>query len=107
MLGDELGLEGEKRKGEELIRLVMKGGQLVSPPVPLKALRERTLNELNRLPDRLRGLKRAGEYRVVVSEAIHDLARQVDAAQQQAQAGREEQTSLAAPLVSHPTGGRS
>jgi nicotinate phosphoribosyltransferase len=107
MLGDELGLEGEKRKGEELIRLVMKGGQLVSPPVPLKALRERTLNELNRLPDRLRGLKRAGEYRVVVSEAIHDLARQVDAAQQQAQAGREEQTSLAAPFVSHPTGGRS
>jgi hypothetical protein len=70
-------------------------------------LRERTLNELNRLPDRLRGLKRAGEYRVVVSEAIHDLARQVDAAQQQAQAGREEQTSLAAPFVSHPTGGRS
>jgi nicotinate phosphoribosyltransferase len=82
MLSDELGLEGEKRKGEELIRLVMKGGQLISPPVPLKELRERTLNELNRLPDRLRGLKRAGEYPVVVSEAILDLARRVDAAQQ-------------------------
>jgi nicotinate phosphoribosyltransferase len=97
MVSDELGLEGEKRKGEELIRLVMKGGQLVSPPVPLKELRERTLNEINRLPGRLRGLKRAGEYPVVVSEAIHNLARQVDAAQQQAQAGREEQVSLAQP----------
>jgi nicotinate phosphoribosyltransferase len=107
MLGDELGLEGEKRKGEELIRMVMKGGQRVSPPIPLRALRERTLNELNRLPDRLRGLKRAGEYPVVVSEAIHDLARRVDAAQQNAQAGREEQTSLAVPLGSQPRGGRS
>jgi nicotinate phosphoribosyltransferase len=85
MLSDELGLEGEKRKGEELIRLVMKGGRRVSPPVPLKELRERTLKELNRLPARLRGLKPAGDYSVVVSEAIHDLARQVDAAQQQAQ----------------------
>ena len=90
MLSDVLGLEGEKRKGEELIRLVMKGGQRVSSPVPLRELRERTLNELNRLPAWLRGLKRAGEYSVVVSEAIHDLARQVDAAQQKTQAGGEE-----------------
>jgi hypothetical protein len=53
-------------------------------------LRERTLNELNRLPAWLRGLKRAGEYSVVVSETIHDLARQVDAAQQKTGAGGEE-----------------
>jgi nicotinate phosphoribosyltransferase len=100
MLSDELGLEGEKRKGEELIRLVMQGGRRVSPPVPLKELRERTLKELNRLPARLRGLKRAGDYSVVVSEAIHDLARQVDAAQQQAQTAGEEKISVAQPLVS-------
>jgi nicotinate phosphoribosyltransferase len=100
MLSDVLGLEGEERKGEKLIRLVMKGGRRVSPPVPLKELRERTLKELNRLPAWRRGLERAGDYSVVVSEAIHDLARQVDAAQQQAQAAGEEKISVAQPLVS-------
>jgi nicotinate phosphoribosyltransferase len=100
MLSDVLGLEGEERKGEKLIRLVMKGGRRVSPPVPLKELRERTLKELNRLPAWRRGLEGAGDYSVVVSEAIHDLARQVDAAQQQAQAAGEEKISVAQPLVS-------
>ena len=100
MLSDVLGLEDEERKGEELIRLVMKGGRRVSPPVLLKELRERALKELNRLPAWLRGLERAGDYSVVVSEAIHDLARQVDAAQQQSQAAGEEKISVAQPLVS-------
>jgi nicotinate phosphoribosyltransferase len=87
MLKDELGLDDEKTRGEELIRLVMKGGRRVSPPEPPSELRRRTRGELNRLPEWLRGLKREREYSVVVSAAIHDLARQVDAAQQRADAG--------------------
>jgi nicotinate phosphoribosyltransferase len=107
MLADVLGLEGEERKGEEMIQPVMKAGKRVSPPVPLRDLRERTLNEFNRLPVWLRGLKRAGEYSVVVSETIHDLARQVDAAQQKTQAGGKDQISLAQPVVPQTRGGRS
>jgi len=97
MLKDELGLDGEKIKGEELIRLVMKGGRRVLPPLPLKELRQRTLNELNRLPQLLCGLKRAEEYPVGVSAAIHSLARQVDMAQQQLDASGAVSRALAEP----------
>jgi nicotinate phosphoribosyltransferase len=82
MIGDELGLDGETREGEALMRPVMKAGKRVSPPVALRELRRRTLSELNRLPVQLRGLRQTGEYKVMVSAAIHELARQVDAAQQ-------------------------
>jgi nicotinate phosphoribosyltransferase len=81
---DVLGLENEKRDGEKLIRQVMQGGRRVAPPVSLKDLRERTLSQLKVLPGWLRSLKRTGDYSVIVSDAIQDLARLVDLAQAQA-----------------------
>jgi nicotinate phosphoribosyltransferase len=100
--GDVLGLEDETWNGEALIQRVMKDGRRVAPPMPLKELRERTLSQLKRLPNRLRSLKRAGDYSVIVSDAIQDLARHVDLAQ--AQAGESDvpkkQASAEEPLVS-------
>ena len=83
MVGDVLSLEDDKLQGEALIRPVMKGGRRLSASVSLKHLRERTLNELKRLPESLKGLDQAPPYLVTVSEAIHNLAREVDAAQLQ------------------------
>jgi nicotinate phosphoribosyltransferase len=100
--GDVLGLEDETWNGEALIQRVMKDGRRVAPPMPLKELRERTLSQLKRLPNRLRSLRRAGDYSVIVSDAIQDLARHVDLAQ--AQAGESDvpkkQASAEEPLVS-------
>ena len=83
MVGDVLSLEDDKLQGEALIRPVMKGGRRLSASVSLKHLRERTLNELKRLPESLKGLDQAPPYLVTVSEAIRNLAREVDAAQLQ------------------------
>ena len=81
MVGDVLSLEDDKLQGEALIRPVMKGGRRLSASVSLKHLRERTLNELRRLPETLKGLDQAPPYLVTVSEAIRNLAQEVDAAQ--------------------------
>ena len=81
MDGDLLSLEGEHEEGERLIELVMKDGRRVGAPVPLVRSRQRTLSELARLPDRLRKLAPAPDYPVVVSEALRQLAENVDAAQ--------------------------
>ena len=81
MVGDVLSLEDDKLQGEALIRPVMKGGRRFSASVSLKHLRERTLNELRRLPETLKGLDQAPPYFVTVSEAIRNLAQEVDAAQ--------------------------
>ena len=83
MVGDVLSLEDDKLPGEALIRPVMKGGRRLSASVSLKHLREQTLNELRRLPESLKGLDQARPYLVTVSEAIRNLAREVDAAQLQ------------------------
>ncbi len=82
MLGDILGLEDEKLTGEALIQPVMKAGQRVAAAASLQELRRRTQKNLGRLPDWLRGLKRVQDYPVAVSEAVYDLARRVDAAQE-------------------------
>jgi nicotinate phosphoribosyltransferase len=83
MVGDVLSLEDDKLQGEALIRPVMKGGRRLSASVSLKDLREQTLNELKRLPQSLKRLDQAPPYPVTVSEALHNLAREVDAAQLQ------------------------
>jgi hypothetical protein len=44
-------------------------------------VRQRTLRELDRLPEPLKRLERVGEYPVAVSDALRKLAREVDEAQ--------------------------
>jgi nicotinate phosphoribosyltransferase len=81
MTGDILSVEGDGGVGEPLIRQFMKGGRRVSAGESLHDSRKRTLADIKRLPSSLLSLQGASDYPVVVSEALRDLARQVDADQ--------------------------
>jgi nicotinate phosphoribosyltransferase len=83
MSGDVLSLEEDRRDGEALILPVMRSGKRVSAAVPLSKMRERTLKELERLPEPLRALGRAPAYPVTVSPAVRELAREIDRIQLQ------------------------
>ena len=79
--GDILSVEGDQLEGEPLIRPVMKGGRRLSPAEPLQQSRQRALGELKRLPEALKSLEAAPPYTVTVSEALKNLAVEVDALQ--------------------------
>ena len=81
MTGDVLTVEGDAREGEPLIRQFMKAGRRVSTGESLQDLRKRALAEIRRLPPSLLTLDHAPVYPVTVSEALRNLAQQVDAAQ--------------------------
>lgn len=81
MAGDTLTLEGDGLDGEALIQPVMLGGRRVALPVPLTEARAHAARELNRLPDPLRQLERGPDYPVQVSQAVRQLAQEVDARQ--------------------------
>ena len=79
--GDILSVEGDRLEGESLITPVMKGGRRLSPAESLQQSRQRTLRELKRLPESLKSLEAAPPYTVTVSEALKNLAVEVDALQ--------------------------
>lgn len=81
MSGDTLCLEGDCFEGEALIKAVMKHGRRLGDAPTLSGLREKTLGELKRLPEALRGIDAVPAYAVNVSETIQELAREVDARQ--------------------------
>jgi nicotinate phosphoribosyltransferase len=81
MRADILSLENDPQEGEPLIQPFMKGGRRIRASEPLSKLRERALEQINRLPRSLRQLEHEPDYRVTVSDAIRNLAREVDAAQ--------------------------
>jgi len=83
MRGDVLSLEGDSMVGEPLIRSMMENGRRLTPPEPLEQSRRHALDELGRLPGALRQLERGPDYPVVVSEALKNLAREVDIIQSQ------------------------
>jgi nicotinate phosphoribosyltransferase len=85
MSGDTLSLEEDRQEGEALILPVVRAGKRLSSPVPLNKIRERTLNELERLPEPLRVLGRAPEYPVAVSGAVRELAQELDRIQLQSE----------------------
>jgi len=85
MVGDILSLENECHEGEPLLHCFMRGGKRVAASVPLHKLREHALEQVRRLPQSLLTLEHAPEYAVTVSEALRNLAREVDAAQLQRQ----------------------
>ena len=86
MSGDILTLEDDRQEGEPLIQPFMRGGKRVTPSEPLDKQRQRALEQIARLPKSRRTLEHAPEYPVAVSEAIRNLAREVDAAQLQSDA---------------------
>lgn len=79
--GDILSVEGDRLEGESLITPVMKGGRRLSPAESLQQSRQRALCELKRLPESLKSLEAAPPYTVTVSEALKNLAVEVDALQ--------------------------
>lgn len=79
--GDILSVEGDRLEGESLITPVMKGGRRLSPAESLQQSRQRALGELKRLPESLKSLEAAPRYTVTVSEALKNLAVEVDALQ--------------------------
>lgn len=81
MAGDMLTLEGDRLDGEALIQPVMLGGRRVAPPVPLIESRAHAARELKHLPEPLRQLERGPDYPVQVSQAVRQLAQEVDARQ--------------------------
>jgi nicotinate phosphoribosyltransferase len=78
MSGDVLTLAGDRLGGEALIQPVMRAGRRIMPPVPLSESRARALCELSSLPEALKQLAHAPDYPVRVSQAIEQLAREVD-----------------------------
>jgi nicotinate phosphoribosyltransferase len=81
MAGDVLTLASDQLDGEALIQPVMRAGRRIAPPVPLNQSRAGALRELSRLPEALKQLERGPEYPVRISQAIQQLAREVDSRQ--------------------------
>jgi nicotinate phosphoribosyltransferase len=104
MAGDLLSLEEDRSEGERLIEPVMRQGRRVGTRVLLSKARDRTLGELNRLPEALRKLERAQEYPVLVSDALRKLAQDVDAMQRVLKSTTQlEKKSLTDPTISSST----
>jgi nicotinate phosphoribosyltransferase len=78
LIGDVLTLAGDRFGGEALIQPVMRAGRRIASPVPLNESRARALRELSRLPEALKQLAHVPEYPVRISQAIQQLAREVD-----------------------------
>lgn len=64
--------------GEALLQAAMHNGQRLHAPEPLPDIRTRASIQLASLPLSLRGLTAAPGHPVIVSEALRDLAKQVD-----------------------------
>ncbi len=60
-----------------LLEEIMRGGRLVTPLPTLEEIRERTLENVRRLPEAYRRLKDAAEYPVSRSERLEELRQQV------------------------------
>ena len=78
MAGDTLSTENDDAAGEPLLECVMRDGRRRSPSPTLTELRERTREQLARLPAALRCVETAPRYPVEVSAALHALVREVD-----------------------------
>lgn len=79
MAGDVLTLESDPQEGVPLLEPVMRGGKRVTPAISLQDMRECTRKNVAALPEHLRSLEKAPAYPVRVSDALRDLASEVDA----------------------------
>jgi nicotinate phosphoribosyltransferase len=88
MCEDVLTVDSDPQKGEALLQPAMQGGKRLQAPVPVARIREETLQQLSRLPDALRSLERAPEYRVTISAVLRALAQAVDERQARSEGSR-------------------
>ncbi len=78
MRGDVLGLEGQGGEGMTLLEPVMRAGRCIAPLATLGAAREHAAAELARLPPELRKITGSGQYPVMISSALRELAHMLD-----------------------------
>jgi len=76
--GDFLTLEPDPGEGDPLILPVMREGKRLAPPEDLATIRERLAGQLERLPEGVKRLRDPAPYPVRISEALKDLAEEVD-----------------------------
>ena len=78
MTGDILSVDGDTQRGDPLLQPVMQGGELVGPRPALADIRTYAAQELQRLPEVLRGLEPGAPYPVQISTRLAHLASEVD-----------------------------
>lgn len=78
LAGDILTTHDDRCEGTPLIGPVMRDGKRLAPPPPLPDIRAQALGQYDKLPPRLRGLEPSPPYPVEVSDALRELAEQVD-----------------------------
>lgn len=78
MSGDVLAVEGELREGRPLLQPVMRAGKRLTPAASLMEIRARAARELAELPESLQQLTLDAAYPVEISEALAELAAEVD-----------------------------
>jgi nicotinate phosphoribosyltransferase len=79
MVSDTLALQHEALPGEPLLAPVMRDGVLLRPLPALADIRACAAAQIAAMPAELRYLTPAAPYPVAVSEALRELARQIDA----------------------------
>ncbi|WP_025918050.1 nicotinate phosphoribosyltransferase [Herminiimonas sp. CN] len=78
MCGDTLTLQHDESAGEPLLQPVIRGSMLLAPSPPLPQIRARAQAQIASLAPELRALTAAAPYPVQVSDALQQLAHQVD-----------------------------
>ncbi len=76
--GDVLGLASDRLAGEPLIQPVMKQGRRMGATASLRETREKTLEQLKRLPNGLKDIEPAPPYPVTVADSLREMARALD-----------------------------
>ncbi len=80
MLGDVVALDhDDPQEGEPLLHQVMRDGQRIGQDTPLDELRRQAMAGYARLPAEMLGLGAASSYAVTISDALKELAQQLDA----------------------------
>jgi nicotinate phosphoribosyltransferase len=78
MAGDLIARDGDSQDGELLLEPVMRNGRRIKPPPTLDDIRRRAREQLERIPEALRGLTPAATYPVEVAGELDELAADVD-----------------------------
>lgn len=78
MAGDTVSMEDDHLDGTPLVAPVMAAGKRIAPAPSLDETRRRAARELDALPPPLKGLDKAADYPVTISEKLRRLSAEVD-----------------------------
>ncbi len=78
MAGDVITIEEDVQAGEPLLTPVMRSGNRLNQTTSFEQIRRHATSNLAQLPEPLRQLQEPYIYQVEITNALHDLAKQVD-----------------------------